>query len=112
MRCHFRHNHGAGLRTLLAFLLHEADLRPYLQLVEVSAEHAIAMEINLAVVGGFDNAVVEFGFEASNAAERCSFVHLYRAAQFPNVVFQLPTRGIECFTDRLRQLLFGLAIYS
>ena len=56
LRC-FDYYHCAGLRTLFAFLFGKTDLRAYFQLVESTVEHAIAVKVNFATIGSFEEAI-------------------------------------------------------
>ncbi len=70
---------GAGLGAGLAQLLREADLGADLEPVEIAGEHAVAMEIDVALVGGLDEAIALFGEEPDDPAGRRRLMRLDRA---------------------------------
>ena len=70
---------GARLRALLAHLFRVRHSRIDLQAGKLSAEHAVAVEINLPTV---------FNFDETEFAERIEFSHGPNGRPF--VVFHLP----------------------
>jgi len=78
---------------LFAFLFGKTDFRAYLQLVERTIEHAVAVKINFAAVGSLEKTIAELGLDASDPSEP-GWVRLYRAALFARVVFELPAGGV------------------
>jgi len=52
---------GARLRPFLALLLDEADFRADFELVEIAIHDRVAVEIDFAAVGGFDEAAILAG---------------------------------------------------
>jgi hypothetical protein len=62
-------HHGAGLRTFRAFpfLRHKAHLGADLQSVEAAIGDAVAVEVDLARIGG-DKAAIAVGQQARDAA--------------------------------------------
>src|ERR1019366_4178122 len=61
---------GARLRTFFTLLLDKAHRGSGRQIVEMLVEDAVAMEIDLAVVRRFEEAVALFRENAGNAANR------------------------------------------
>ncbi len=92
---------GAGLWTLVAFFLGEANLRAYLQPVESTVKDTVAMKVNLAAVRSFDKAIAGLALKTDYMANH-GFMHFDGTALFADVVFELPARSIKGFTDCLR----------
>src|SRR5690242_1503838 len=100
--------HRTSLRTLLSLLFDETHLRTHLKLVEVSVEHAIVVEVNLAPVGCLQEAIVRK--ELRDPAMKLGLVALNGAAELAYMVFELAARSVECFAYRLRQLFLRLVV--
>jgi hypothetical protein len=100
--------HGTSLRTLLSLLFDETYLRTHLKLIEVSVEHAIVVEVNLAPVGCLQEAIV--GKELRDPAMMLGRVALNGPTKLAHMVFKLATRSVKCFAYRLRQLFLRLVV--
>ena len=90
--------HRTSLRTLLALLFGETHVRTHRELVEVSVEHAIVVEVNLTPVGCLQEAVV--GKELLDPATKLRLVALNGAAEPAYIVFELAARSVKCFAYR------------
>jgi hypothetical protein len=67
---------GARLLALLPHLLDEANLGPDRQAIEGIVKNAVAMEIDLAAVGGLDKFIIVTGHELRHAAVVLHFMRL------------------------------------
>jgi hypothetical protein len=87
--------HGTSLRTLLPLLFGETHLRTHLKLVEVSVEHAIVVEVDLASVGRLEEAIVRK--ELRGPAMKLGLVAFNGAAQLARIVLELAAPSVKCF---------------
>ena len=95
----------AGLRAFVSHLLDEADFGTDCQTVEGVIENAVAMKIDLAAIGGFDESVILSGEEFRHMAMVLLFMRLDVAAHLAHGVFNLTLRSAEGVLDRDREVL-------
>src|SRR5208337_2692717 len=95
----------ARLRTFVTFLLGKAHNSSERQIIEMLTEDTVAMEIDLAVIGRLEEAVPLFRENASNTALRRQFMRLYVAPELAKMILDPTPRGIECISDRDRQII-------
>src|SRR4029079_4838824 len=92
----FDHRHARSLRPLRSLLLGEAHAMPHLHPVEARLEHAVAMEVHLASVGGRDEAVAPVREQLRDRAlGRPLLVTLGVAPLAMGEVLELASRGVE-----------------
>ena len=79
----------ASLRAFLPYLFYEADLGVDRQTIEGIVENAVAMEIDLAAVGGLDEPIIVTGQELRHAAMVLRFMRLDLTAHLADGVLNL-----------------------
>src|ERR1019366_2240911 len=97
--------HCTCLWTLLSHLLDEPNFGTDRQMVEGVIENTIAVEKNLAAIGGFNEPVILSGKEFRHTAVIFLFMRLDLTAHFPNGVLDLTLRRAEGVLDRDRDVL-------
>jgi hypothetical protein len=104
--------HRARLRTLLSHLLDEPDFGTDRQTVEGVIENTIAVEKDLAAIGGFNEPVILSGEEFRHTAMIFLFMWFDLTAHFPNGILNLTLRRAEGILDRNRDvlMLWGVAV--
>jgi hypothetical protein len=101
---------GARLRSFDALFLDEADLSADGQAVESAAENRVAVKIDFAAVGRFNEAAIfpseEFRHPAMILTQAAlDLVVLDLAAHVARDVLDLPHRGVERFPNRDQRVL-------
>src|SRR5579885_1150707 len=100
--------YGAGLRSLVALLLHEAHVGADAELFKAVVQYAVAMEVDFASVGSFEKAIIAQQFTDARLGR--FLMRLYVAAQFTDIVFELAPYGVEGFANRRGQPFFVLPV--
>src|ERR1019366_4879846 len=95
----------ASLRAFLPYLFYEADLGVDRQTIEGIVENAVAMEIDLAAVGGLDEAIIVTGHKFRHAAMVLRFMRLDLTPHLADGVLDLALSRGECILDRDRDVL-------
>jgi hypothetical protein len=96
---------GARLRALLSHLFYEVDLGADRQTIEGIVENAVAMEIDLAAVGGLDEPIVVASHEFRHTAMVLRFMQLHLTAHLADRVLDLALSRAEGILDRDRDVL-------
>ncbi|VTZ25097.1 hypothetical protein MPC1_2060005 [Methylocella tundrae] len=103
--------HRARLRAFLAFFLYEADFRAHPQLVESVVENGVAMKVDLAPIGRFDESGVFAREEPRHTAVIFHRMEFHLAAQIALGVLDLPLRRAKGLSHRDHDMLtFRLVI--
>ena len=97
--------HCACLWTLLSHLLDEPNFGTDRQMVEGVIENTIAVEKNLAAIGGFNEPVIFSSEEFRHTAVIFLFMRLDLIAHFADGVLDLTLRRAEGVLDRDRDVL-------
>ena len=90
----------ARLRAFLPEFLDEANFGTDCQTIERIVENAVAMEIDLAAVGGLDEAIIVTGHEFRHAAMVLRFMRLNLTAHLADGVLDLALSRGEGILDR------------
>ena len=88
------------LRPFVALLFPERHGVPNLQVVEISAHHAVAVKVQFAAVRGLDEPVTAFRKELGHETERRFNMRFHFAVHFLRMAFELPFHGIKGVPDR------------
>src|SRR5438105_1230252 len=78
------------LRAGVAHLLIEANFGADLETLETGSEHAVAMKIQLASLGGCDEAIARLRKQPGHTRYCCRFVSLDAALHHARMIFELP----------------------
>jgi len=97
--------HRACLWTLLSHLFDEPNFGTDRQTVERVIESTIAVEKDLAAIGGFNEPVILSGEEFRHTAVIFPFMWFDLTTHFPNGIFNLTLRRAEGVLDRDREVL-------
>jgi len=100
----------ARLGAFISLFFGEADRSSGYEVIKVPIEHAMAMEIDLAVVRRLDEAVALFRENAGNAGNRRQFVYLDVAPELAKMILEAAPGRIECISDRDRQIIGRLPV--
>ena len=95
----------ARLRAFLSYLLDEANLGPGHQTIEGVVKDTVAMEIDLAAVGGLDEPVIVTGHEFRHEAMVLCFMRLDLAAHLADRVLNLALSRAKGILDRDGEVL-------
>lgn len=101
---------GARLGSLVAFAFGDGDANfvADLEFVESDVDDAVAVEINLASVGGLDEAVTLLGEKLAHPAMGRGLMHLGGALSAADMILQAPLNGIESVADGDIDVLMGV----
>src|SRR5512135_1181007 len=91
---------GAGLRPPVTQLLHEAHLRPHLQVREVRLQDTVPVEVDLPPVGRLEEAVAGLREEPGDAGVGGRLVGLDPPPPAAGIVLQLAPRLVERVANR------------
>ena len=101
---------GARLRPFITLFFGKTHRGSGRQIVEMLTEDTVAMEIDLAVIRRFQEAVALFRENASNAANGRQLVRLYIAPELAKMILDATPGGIECISDSDCQIVGRLPV--
>jgi hypothetical protein len=95
----------ARLRAFLPYLFYETNLGADRQTIEGIVKNTVAMEIDLAAVGGLDETIIVTGHELRHAAMVFCFMRFDLTSHLADSVLDLALSRGECILDRDRDML-------
>jgi len=95
----------ARLGAFISLFFGEADRSSGYEVIKVPIEHAMAMEIDLAIVLRYEKTVTFCRKDAGNSSHRRQLVSLHVAPQFTKMVLDAPPRRVECVSNSNRQIV-------
>jgi hypothetical protein len=91
--------HCARLRSFIAHLLRECDVRTHSETAECAIEHAVSVKIDFVTVGSFQESEVAGSIEVLHGPDRLTLMVLHLSLQTANMILQLPPRMPEGIID-------------
>jgi hypothetical protein len=109
--------HERRLRAFVSDGFGKPHFLPQLETVELIVGDAVAVEVDLAAIGGGNEAVISLWNERANGAMRLRLVNFDVSLPLAHEVLQLAARGVEGIRDRNLDVLVppggrGIAAYG